>query len=542
MIVHIHFTGFWSGFHEKTNPVHEGFFLDLFQKVYGCEVKVASFEEATVLVENTQVKHSLRCAKNWLHTYLYSGESYIRSDARAYTCVLYGQRNHANVVNVPLYVAYLACLENKAGLQPSRVKEVPSKGVLSIVSNPNGAFRNHFLDALEQRGIAVTYAGRYKNNIGKPLEPQYNSPEFQDYVKQFKFIVSMENSEEDTYITEKITHGLLAESVPIYWGSKQVSSYFNPERFIEVTDINDAVNRIATMTDQEWLTMVNQRPFTDFGQYYSIEQIAKHIRNIINPRVFPLLDQVYIICNPEFEPIRYEQCKTMCRTLGLSDDQVSYVCPTYKHTITNDMMCQYIKNDLVKRLRSIGTKRGELSLTLNWRDVMKSIVTQYRDGIFIILESDAYSLPTIADLNKCLEHLIGKRWDAINIGSGLDEGANPFTRLPFLYGMTPYRDQPNIQSLNLYPLEDLSKEGDINRYIRKFMTRCTDAHLWSYQGCTKFYDYMQTEQNYGVPFDYYLTNKAEQDMMFKYYWSSIAYFNQRSNSGLDKSTIQTDTF
>lgn len=71
--LYVLFQGFWSGFHERTNPVHEGFFLDLFKDVYKCEVAVGTMENSTILVENTQVGQSLRTAKPWLHTYLFSG-------------------------------------------------------------------------------------------------------------------------------------------------------------------------------------------------------------------------------------------------------------------------------------------------------------------------------------------------------------------------------------------------------------------------------------------------------------------------------------
>jgi hypothetical protein len=545
MTVYIHFTGFWSGFHERTNPVHEGFFLDLFQRVYSCEVKVGSFAESTVLVENTQISHPLRTAKKWMHTYLYSAESYLRTDANAYTCVLYGQRNHGHFVNIPLYIAYIACSHNLSFIESNTstsITEVPPKGVLTVVSNPSGSFRNSFLETLERRGISVTYAGHYKNNIGKPFEPQYNTQEFRDYVKQFKFIISMENSEEDTYITEKITHGLLAGSIPVYWGSKQVSTYFNRGRFLEVTDRDAAIEQIVSMTDQDWLRMVNQQPFTEFGRHYTIGQIAKHIRNVVMPKPFPLLDQVYIICNPEFEPSRYERCRALCTSLGLTDDHVTYICPTYKHTITPEMMQKYVIIDLVKRLRALGTKRGDVSLILNYRATMESIIKQYREGTFLILESDVFTLPAIGDMNRCLEHLQNKRWDAINIGSGLDSGSDPLKRLAYLEGKTPYRDVPNSALFLANSAEDLSNEGDINRYIRKFMTRCTDAQLWSYEGCHTFYNHLLADLNYAAPIDYYLTQKTEIDMNFKYYWSTVPYFDQRSNRGMEPSSYQGDLY
>jgi hypothetical protein len=437
-------------------------------------------------------------------------------------------------------LAYIVSSHSQSFIEANELgirTDVPSKDVLAVISNGGGGVRNEFCDALERAGVSVTYAGHYRNNTGGAFQPQYNTPEFRDYVKQFKFILSMENLEEDTYITEKITHGLLAGSIPIYWGSPSVSTYFNSKRFIEVTDRDAAVQRIKTMTDAEWLSMVNERPFTEFGQRYTIQQVASHIRNVITPTSFPLLNRVYIICNPAYEPERYKQCVAMCESLGLIE-HVTFMAPTYKHTISEEHINQYIKTDLVKRLRRSGTRRSELSLTLNWLAVLEDIVKQYRTGRFLILESDAYALPTITQLNSCLEHLASKQWDVINIGSGLDEGSDPLKRLAYIESPTPYRDAPHRTLLEA--TEDISSAGDVNRYIRKFMTRCTDAQLWSYEGCVKFYQHMRTDENYGVPFDYYLINKTEQDMGFKYYWSTIAYFDQRSNRGLESSTIQND--
>ena len=531
------FHGFWSGFHERTNPVHEGFFLDLLKDVYRCEVAIGTMENATLLVENTQVGQSLRLTRPWLHTYLFSGESYLRADAADYTCVLYGQRTHANRVNVPLFVPYLHCQGFLQESSSPPVTSVPDKQILAIISNPHGAFRNRVCDAIEQSGIHITYAGNFRNNTGGAFVAQYNTPEFRDYVRQFKFILSMENSEEDTYITEKMTHGLVANSIPIYWGSKQVSTYFNRERFLELRntgDIEGLVNTIKTMTDEEWLRRVNEKPFVE---PYTIQMIGRQIRNVLQPSPFPLLTQVFIICNPAFEPERYARCRAMCSDMGLTEDHVTFLCPTYKHMMTPEIMAQYVKEDLVRRMRSLGTKKGELSLTLNWRAVMEHIVTRHRGGTFLILESDAFPLANIGDLNGCLDALKGTRWDVVNVGGPHE---NPLVREAFLGPphRTPYRDCPNIPLLMANSVEDLSKEGD--RFIRKFMTRCTDSQLWSYEGCATFYRHMMTDQNYGVPFDYYLTNKTEMDMNFKYYWSSISYFDQRSNLGLENTVIQGD--
>ena len=535
--MYIYFNGFWSGFFEQTNPTNVKFFLTLFKEVYGTEIAVGNFEESTILVENTQVSQSFREAKGWTHTYLFSGESYLRGDHAKYTCVLYGNRNHKNIVNVPLYIPYLVSSFDENIIKNnvhSEITAVPEKDVLVIVSNPNGSIRNRFCEELEKH-MTVTYAGGYKNNIGGPIEYLYNSKEFLEYVGQFKFIIAMENSEEETYITEKIMHGLLGGSIPVYWGSKRVSDYFNTDRILTVeneTAFDSIIQTMKTMKAESWLQKVNAMPFTESGKLYGIKQIAKYIKNVCH-RPFPLLDHVYLICNPEFEPERYKRLQQMCQTIGLKDHNVTFLCPTYKHTITDDLYKEYVKSDLVLRLRPIPMKRAELSLFFNFKAVLDHAVMHFKDSMILTLESDVYTKSNYVEFSSCLEKLQGKQWDLVHLGGSM--GPMPFCNEP-----TPYREAPNSDLLYANAKEDLTSTDDSLRYARRFHTRCTDTLLWQTRGLETFLNHMNKDLNYGAPFDYYVTNKLENDMHFKHYWSYVSYFDQASNNGLEKSTIQSD--
>ena len=207
--------------------------------------------------------------------------------------------------------------------------------------------------------------------------------------------------------------------------------------------------------------------------------------------------------------------------------------------MTPEIMTQYVKNDLVKEIRGVGTKRGDVSLCLNWLKVMEHIVNTFAGGMILTLESDAFPLSNICEFNKCLETLKDKQWDCINIGG---PSTNPFAYVPYAPARTPYRLNPNIPLLLANAKEDLSTPHDALRFVRYFGTRCTDSQLWSYQGCEAFYKHISTDQNYAAPIDYYTTNFLESNMSFKYYWSSISYFDQRSNLGLEPSSYQQDTY
>ena len=539
----IHFHGFWSGFFEKTNPVNISFFLQLFENVYHAPIEPGDADSSTILVENTQVVHSSRTTKQWLHTYLFSGESYLRDDFLDYTCVLYGSRNTGNIVNVPLYIPYLISSFSEEILQknrPTPVETVPEKDVLVIVSNASGSVRNAFFEQLEKT-MSVTYAGNYKNNIGGPLPYSYETPEFLSYVSTFKFIVSMENSEQDTYITEKIMHGLLAGSIPVYWGSKRIHDYISTSRILTVADSSSSsfesvLHTMKTMTDAEWLDCVNTKPFTENGAKYGLQEIASYIQNVIQERTFPLVDQVYFLCNEEFEHSRFHSLQEMCADLGWKEWNVTFLCPTYKHTITDAQYSQYVQKDLVTVLRpTIPMKRAELSLFLNYKAVLEHATMRFRNGRVLIFESDVYAKPNWRDLQGTLEILKGKQWDCIHIGGILDVNA-----LPFCDCVLPYRQSGDRVAFMANATEDLSAPSDTQRFFRKFHTRCTDSILWTTEGCQRFLNHMNTEINYGAPFDYYFTNILETDLSFKHYHSLVSFFDQKSNNGMEPSTIQND--
>tara|TARA_R110000868_G_scaffold14457_5_gene67380 strand:- start:31769 stop:32227 length:459 start_codon:yes stop_codon:yes gene_type:complete len=53
------------------------------------------------------------------------------------------------------------------------------------------------------------------------------------FIKEYKFVISFENSEYDGYTTEKIVEPIYEDCIPIYWGNKLVSNDFNSKRFLD---------------------------------------------------------------------------------------------------------------------------------------------------------------------------------------------------------------------------------------------------------------------------------------------------------------------
>lgn len=556
----IYFNGWFGGFFDKTNPgLHVDFFLKLFEKVYKQECQVGTFEESSILCEfcmlvNTKTKLN---EKKWQHTFLYSGESYTNIYQKQYDCVLWMERNNKNIVNLPLHIAYLYTNNLIQALEVQEMRRsVPKLDVVVIISNPNGKTRNRFLELLGKK-MNVTYAGNYKNNIGGCISYNYNTEGYKNYVSQFKFIISMENTSYDTGITEKITHGMLAKTIPVYWGSHRIYDYFNKERFLNLeSDTDNEINKVIDQmiyiknNEDEWLNIVNKKVFPNDGKLWrTIDSIADDIKCCLNYNKWKYVEKTFILSNKEYEPERYNRLNDMfINKLHLDQSFIKFICPTYKQTITDTMLKKYVKNDYILNIRpNIPTKKAELSLVLNYREVLKYIEKNYKDGIFCVLESDVFPMKNIVNVEEFYKIAYDNKnnWDVIHFGYGADD---QLWNKPFLdWSDSPYRKRGEFPS-ELYKvsnqkkvndkfyIEDFTNNNSKIRCLRHFSTRCTDTLLWSYNGVKKMLKSMEDE-NY-IALDYYFINKFETNVKIKQYWTDINYFIQGSNYGLEQSTIQ----
>jgi alpha-1,3-fucosyltransferase 10 len=68
-----------------------------------------------------------------------------------------------------------------------------------------------------------------------------SSPEFYEFLSNYKFILSMENAVCDDYVTEKYWRTLFVGSVPIVYGSKRIKDLYPDEKSaIDVRDFENA--------------------------------------------------------------------------------------------------------------------------------------------------------------------------------------------------------------------------------------------------------------------------------------------------------------
>jgi hypothetical protein len=291
--INVYFNNFWPGFLEGKNPNTVLFFIELFKKVFNTEVIIVNnYLNANILCECApcSLDRSLLYRKKWDYSFLATGESIMRTSGKLehykdFSCFLSGLRPESNLNQVifPLFKSYLFCNSNK---WKEPVNKVPSNMVCAIIGNPNGIVRNKFLDVLEKK-ISVKYGGSFRNNIGYKVGGDHNSEELINFIRQHKFVVTMENYEEDYYITEKICNGLFAGVIPIYWGSPNITEYFNEDRFLHLKDdsdgeINKIIDEMLNMSDETYLKKVNSQIFKNGNNDNFIESIVNDIKYCIN--------------------------------------------------------------------------------------------------------------------------------------------------------------------------------------------------------------------------------------------------------------------
>lgn len=81
--------------------------------------------------------------------------------------------------------------------------------------------------------------GQFLNNQSEGKCVSYiNIEEKFDVLKKSKFTIAVDSVDLDDFVTEKIHHAILCDTIPIYVGAKTVGKYFNKERFIDLNDFS----------------------------------------------------------------------------------------------------------------------------------------------------------------------------------------------------------------------------------------------------------------------------------------------------------------
>ena len=178
----------------------------------------------------------------------------------------------------PAYLIPLTDLDRKNQNYPK------SKFCNFVFSNTSGERVNifHLVSSYKR----IDSYGTLLNNSGVVVPGRGDQIDKINFIKNYKFTISAENSKFDGYTTEKMIHPMSVGSVPIYWGSDMVESDFNNSAFINANrlsekDLVDLVRHIDN--DERTYTAMTSAPiFAENAlEVVSPDSILRFIESIL---------------------------------------------------------------------------------------------------------------------------------------------------------------------------------------------------------------------------------------------------------------------
>lgn len=265
------FTDFWPGFKASDN-----LFVNLLRNDFDVNVS----EDPDILIYSVYDFNHLKynCAKIF-----YTAEN-VRPNfnecdfAISFDYETYGGKN----LRMPLY--------RWRGDLESLCKEKDTENIIlekkkfacMVVSNGACSLRNRFFKLLSEYK-QVDSGGKYMNNVGGTVADKIN------FIKDYKFVLSFENSSYPGYTTEKIVEPMLMNSLPVYWGNPKIAHDFNPSSFINVHEYDNLESVIGEIVkidkDESLYRNYVEAPFFDrnrFPETLRFEYFEKRIVEMID--------------------------------------------------------------------------------------------------------------------------------------------------------------------------------------------------------------------------------------------------------------------
>jgi len=140
--------------------------------------------------------------------------------------------SHNKNLNVPdskrLFYPFAGCWIPKS----ESSHEVVKTGLVSMLSSNKAGREGYDM----RHSIADKFGDRidmFGGIVGRPIKNKA------DAISPYRYTVAIENCRMDDYFTEKIIDCFALGTIPIYWGTKNISKYFNTDGIIQFDSIED---------------------------------------------------------------------------------------------------------------------------------------------------------------------------------------------------------------------------------------------------------------------------------------------------------------
>ena len=282
------------GFVDYFNPVDE-FFIDILS------------EDFEVIRDDQNPDYLFFCDENFgqnnrnfddkkITKIFYTGENRRPWNYSCHYAITFDHLDSPQFYRLPLYALENWVNQKKLGWcnltdfkRTMRAKD--KEGFCSfVVRNGGCAERNELFHELSKYK-QVDSGGPLFNNVGGPIDQDgFNSHVTKtNFIKKRKFHLAYENSMFPGYVTEKILHGFLGESIPIYWGSPCVEMDFNPNAFINrhrFRNREEMINyiKVVDQNDDLYDEMMSQSILSNYNRFLDLANFRVWFReNVYRP-------------------------------------------------------------------------------------------------------------------------------------------------------------------------------------------------------------------------------------------------------------------
>lgn len=114
----------------------------------------------------------------------------------------------------------------------------------------------------------VESPGTFMNNMPDGMTVNWLDDSKANFQRRSKFTICFESTAHEGFITEKITDAFYSDTIPVYFGSSNITDFFNKDAFINVSDydsLDAVVERIKELDqdDEKYLAMLRQPILVD---------------------------------------------------------------------------------------------------------------------------------------------------------------------------------------------------------------------------------------------------------------------------------------
>lgn len=152
------------------------------------------------------------------------------------------------------------------------------------------------------------------------------------------------------------------------------------------------------------------------------------------------IDRIYIICDKENEPDKYDKWNKWITDLKFNESYVEFFSYKWGTNLTNEDLNEYSNDDgtLVKLFpfrANFPLKKSEISLGINFMKILKKSLEAKHENI-LVFESDAILHPDfIEKFNLYMKEVFQSysNWHLLSIGCGMNKHAKNIKKKKYIY-------------------------------------------------------------------------------------------------------------